>query len=790
MAVIKFDSEKADALIRDLMKISSDIESNLGKVYTNSYGKEINLNDSRLKVYGFRNKVIQIPQDDGTIVEETIREQYLKHDFVSNARAYNQHVRNIYRKSNVAKTNVTKVIESVVNSLKKVKNLINEYETEQGLTLASSLEDVGQFDFNFLSAYGPMGRPDNYSSSFGTIVVDEAFTSRYLGVLGERPTSINLEKLKVFDDIFDIAKNNELTYEEQLAKVKTLLMDNVLKVDVEEIEAKSKFALESMIGITKTKDIAIDDSLKIETLIGFDIPVIEDLVAPDLTLDLENVVDKAANVVAGGILIDSLASNHPPIRGHDREQNNGRLPFDRIVDNVNDLLDKHSPLESQLGINSDVKFDDINVKENMSNREKNLDGESEGGSVSSASSGPKTHTPPAQNNDKGNMDGLKKPAPEQPKSSSERVQDVKTQNFESQSKPVANSDIPKADRPGKIEMSVERPKMNSAIGKEEFIEVEPIDKPQIMEETKMSPDEMVIEQQIQNSKIDINYERPVINDASDIGKITIELDESTGKKGAGLIAGAAGLSAIGNSGGSGSVIPQVNGMAAGEIINNTPSTPSVGDMSMLIDGNVNSSPSTGGVQTGSAAPSAIGGESTSDRGSLSTNNHTTKSTSTSVSGRGGSTLEDKDQNKDENTYGKPNKPSDVEDNSNKGMLGEASIAELDATVGSQSVADGKHVAVEIVETEEKSLFSTSKGFKIVKQRKEEEVMEKTLVIEGMMCPHCSGRVHDALEANDAIANAVVSHETGTAVVTLAAEISDEALAKMVTDAGYKVIEVK
>ena len=69
-------------------------------------------------------------------------------------------------------------------------------------------------------------------------------------------------------------------------------------------------------------------------------------------------------------------------------------------------------------------------------------------------------------------------------------------------------------------------------------------------------------------------------------------------------------------------------------------------------------------------------------------------------------------------------------------------------------------------------------------------MEKTIVIEGMMCPHCSGRVHDALEAIEAISNAVVSHETGTAVVTLAAEISDEALAKIVVDAGYKVVEVK
>ena len=78
----------------------------------------------------------------------------------------------------------------------------------------------------------------------------------------------------------------------------------------------------------------------------------------------------------------------------------------------------------------------------------------------------------------------------------------------------------------------------------------------------------------------------------------------------------------------------------------------------------------------------------------------------------------------------------------------------------------------------------------IKERKEEKIMEKTVVIEGMMCPHCSGRVQQALESNDAIASAVVSHETGTAVVTLAAEISDEALTKIVTDAGYKVIELK
>lgn len=80
--------------------------------------------------------------------------------------------------------------------------------------------------------------------------------------------------------------------------------------------------------------------------------------------------------------------------------------------------------------------------------------------------------------------------------------------------------------------------------------------------------------------------------------------------------------------------------------------------------------------------------------------------------------------------------------------------------------------------------------KKIKQRKEEKIMEKTISIEGMMCPHCSGRVHEALEANEAIASAVVSHETGTAVVTLAAEISDEELTQIVVDAGYKVTGIQ
>ena len=72
-------------------------------------------------------------------------------------------------------------------------------------------------------------------------------------------------------------------------------------------------------------------------------------------------------------------------------------------------------------------------------------------------------------------------------------------------------------------------------------------------------------------------------------------------------------------------------------------------------------------------------------------------------------------------------------------------------------------------------------------KKEETTVEKTLKIEGMMCPHCSGRVKAALEALPGVAGAVVSHETGTAVVKLTAEVSQETLAAAVTAQGYKVL---
>ena len=65
-------------------------------------------------------------------------------------------------------------------------------------------------------------------------------------------------------------------------------------------------------------------------------------------------------------------------------------------------------------------------------------------------------------------------------------------------------------------------------------------------------------------------------------------------------------------------------------------------------------------------------------------------------------------------------------------------------------------------------------------------MTKTMKIEGMMCGHCEARVKKVLEALPEVDTAEVSHEAGTAVLTLNAEVSDEVLRKTVEDQDYQV----
>ena len=76
------------------------------------------------------------------------------------------------------------------------------------------------------------------------------------------------------------------------------------------------------------------------------------------------------------------------------------------------------------------------------------------------------------------------------------------------------------------------------------------------------------------------------------------------------------------------------------------------------------------------------------------------------------------------------------------------------------------------------------------ETKEEEKMTKTLMIEGMMCPHCEKAVRTALEAIDGVESAEPSHVEKKAVVTLSKDVANDVLQQTVEAAGYKVLSVE
>ena len=78
----------------------------------------------------------------------------------------------------------------------------------------------------------------------------------------------------------------------------------------------------------------------------------------------------------------------------------------------------------------------------------------------------------------------------------------------------------------------------------------------------------------------------------------------------------------------------------------------------------------------------------------------------------------------------------------------------------------------------------------IQPKKEQEIMEKTLTIEGMMCTHCEARVKKALEALENVTQAQVSHEKGTAVVTLSADVPNDTLKQAVEAQDYPVTKIQ
>ncbi|QUH19423.1 heavy-metal-associated domain-containing protein [Alkaliphilus sp. B6464] len=69
-------------------------------------------------------------------------------------------------------------------------------------------------------------------------------------------------------------------------------------------------------------------------------------------------------------------------------------------------------------------------------------------------------------------------------------------------------------------------------------------------------------------------------------------------------------------------------------------------------------------------------------------------------------------------------------------------------------------------------------------------MKKKIMIEGMTCGHCSGRVEKALKAQEAVKEVTVDLAGKNAIVELSANISDEAIKEIIEDAGYDVIDIK
>lgn len=78
----------------------------------------------------------------------------------------------------------------------------------------------------------------------------------------------------------------------------------------------------------------------------------------------------------------------------------------------------------------------------------------------------------------------------------------------------------------------------------------------------------------------------------------------------------------------------------------------------------------------------------------------------------------------------------------------------------------------------------------INNESEEKLMQKTMKIEGMMCPHCEAAVKKALEALDGVDAAEVSHEAGTAVVSMTAEVADAVLKEAVEAKEYKVLGIE
>jgi Cu2+-exporting ATPase len=88
------------------------------------------------------------------------------------------------------------------------------------------------------------------------------------------------------------------------------------------------------------------------------------------------------------------------------------------------------------------------------------------------------------------------------------------------------------------------------------------------------------------------------------------------------------------------------------------------------------------------------------------------------------------------------------------------------------------------------IYDAHKDKKVKQKEKEDKEMTKTIKIQGMMCQHCEATVKKALESLDGVSEAVVSHESGTAVVTMDAEVADDVLTNAVVEKDFTVTGIE
>ena len=87
----------------------------------------------------------------------------------------------------------------------------------------------------------------------------------------------------------------------------------------------------------------------------------------------------------------------------------------------------------------------------------------------------------------------------------------------------------------------------------------------------------------------------------------------------------------------------------------------------------------------------------------------------------------------------------------------------------------------------KAIADADYEYKGIKYNQEDQTMTETAKIEGMMCNMCEKHVKNALEGLDGVENAVVSHDNGTAVMTVSKKVAEADVKKAVEDAGYKFV---